>query len=393
MTSPKIYLNKMMASVVATLILTLFLIAPLKDAFTANIFLNLVILSVLILGIFYVFQQVLKLRGEIAWLESYKRDESAASVADAPILLAPMASLLGDKRDKAKLSTLSMRSLLDSLGSRLDESRETSRYFIGLLVFLGLLGTFWGLLQTIGAIGDTIRSLSVGGNDLTVMFDDLKRGLQSPLSGMATAFSSSLFGLGGSVVVGFLDLQMGQAQNRFYNELEEWLSGESQLARASTISLDGEGAGSVPSYVAAVLEQSADSLDALQRVIGRSEDGRAESNAALMRLTEEMAALSDNMKMTQQLLSKMADGQSALTKAINAMANAPQADSGIDQASRDHLRNMDVHLTRLLADSATGRERMIDELRAELKLLSRTISTALDQQRRLGGGDGGRGMS
>ena len=161
-------------------------------------------------------------------------------------MLAPMAAMLGERTARFSLSTMSMRSLLDGLASRLDESRDISRYLIGLLIFLGLLGTFWGLLQTIGAVSDVIATLNVGSGEMGNVFDDLKKGLQAPLSGMGTAFSSSLFGLAGSLLLGFLELQAGQAQNRFYNELEDWLSGQTRLGSGGSI---GEGDQSVPAYV------------------------------------------------------------------------------------------------------------------------------------------------
>ena len=173
-----------------------------------------------------------------------------------------MAAMLGERKGRLSLSAPTMRSLLDGIASRLDGSRDFSRYMIGLLIFLGLLGTFWGLSQTIGAIGDVIRGLTVGVGELGTVFENLKQGLGAPLTGMGTAFSSSLFGLGGSLMLGFLDLQAAQAQNRFFNDLEEWLSGSTRLSSGA---LPGDGEHPAPVYVQALLEQTAESLERLER--------------------------------------------------------------------------------------------------------------------------------
>ncbi|MEL0144704.1 MAG: flagellar motor protein MotA, partial [Alphaproteobacteria bacterium] len=172
----------------------------------------------------------------------------------------------GERKDSLSLSTLSMRSLLDGIASRLDESRDLSRYTIGLLIFLGLLGTFWGLLQTVSSVANVIAGLQVGGGDAVTIFNDLKTGLEAPLSGMGTAFSSSLFGLAGSLLLGFLELQAGAAQNRFYNDLEDWLSTATRVSGGGALSV-GEGDQSVPAYIQALLETTADSLDNLQRTV------------------------------------------------------------------------------------------------------------------------------
>lgn len=202
----------------------------LLEIFSANPFFNGVILTVLLAGIVVNLRQVIVLGRESHWMETFRRSNPERAVEGKPRLLAPMARMLGNRaRGKAALSAPSMRTILDSVQSRLEESRDLSRYLIGLAIFLGLLGTFWGLLGTIAAVGQVIDGLEVGSGDFAGVFAELKRGLQAPLGGMGTAFSSSLFGLGGSLVLGFLDLQAGHAQNRFFNGLEEWLSGVTQL--------------------------------------------------------------------------------------------------------------------------------------------------------------------
>jgi hypothetical protein len=205
------------------------LYAPLKAAFMANWGFNLLILGALCAGIGINIFQVLRLEPELEWMKVYRTGDIGVSVT-APRLLSPLAKHLdGLHRSRFSLSALSLRTVLEGIRGRLDETREVSRYMIGLLIFLGLLGTFWGLLGTIGAVSKVIEGLEVGRGDYSQVFDTLKAGLQGPISGMGTAFSSSLFGLGGSLVLGFLDIQAGHAQNRFFNELEEWLSGVTQL--------------------------------------------------------------------------------------------------------------------------------------------------------------------
>ncbi len=205
--------------------------APLTTAFMANWVFNLLIVCVLIIGIALTYRQVFILFPELRWIAQFRTGNAGLSVLQEPRLLKPLAKQLGDeyKRDRFTLSTLSLRTVLDGIHSRMDEQREITRYFISLLIFLGLLGTFWGLLGTINAVGDVITNLNMDQDDFGVVFADLQAGLQTPLQGMGTAFSSSLLGLGGSLILGFMDIQAGHAQNRFYDGLEEWLTSVTNL--------------------------------------------------------------------------------------------------------------------------------------------------------------------
>lgn len=230
MSNPRYYLLLMVLylGIVAGVLALLY--TPLKSAYMANWGFNLLILGALGIGIFLSFRRVLILGPEIKWIEIFRTGQSGLSIAARPLLLKPLAKHLeGLHRDRFSLSALSLRTVLEGIRGRLDESREISRYMIGLLVFLGLLGTFWGLLGTIGAVSNVVGGLDVGNRDFTLVFQTLRAGLQEPLKGMGTAFSSSLFGLGGSLTLGFLDIQANHAQNRFFNEMEEWLSGVTQL--------------------------------------------------------------------------------------------------------------------------------------------------------------------
>jgi hypothetical protein len=192
-------------------------------AFMANPGLNALIVGVLLIGIVLSFRHVIRLFPEVAWVNGFRLADPGLAIEQPPVLLAPMAAILGDRMGRMAISTPLMRGILDSIATRLDEARDLSRYMTGLLVFLGLLGTFWGLIETVGSVGGFLQNLKVGG-DAGAIFDSLKEGLAAPLSGMGISFSSSLFGLAGSLVLGFLDLQTGQAQNRFYTDLEDWLS-------------------------------------------------------------------------------------------------------------------------------------------------------------------------
>ncbi len=230
MSKPRYYLLIMVFFLALVSGVCVFLYLPLRHAFLANFGFNSVIFGALAIGIFLNFRRVVVLGPEINWIEIFRTGTSGLSVAESPQLLRPLAKHLeGMHRDRFSLSVLSLQTVLDGIRGRMDESREISRYLISLLVFLGLLGTFWGLLGTIGAVSSVIGGLEVGSGDFNLMFQTMKAGLQEPLKGMGTAFSSSLFGLGGSLVLGFLDIQANHAQNRFFNELEEWLSGVTQL--------------------------------------------------------------------------------------------------------------------------------------------------------------------
>jgi hypothetical protein len=222
--SPQVYLWRMTIFLIIAAFIALILYRQVYTAFMANPGLNGVIIAVLLIGILLAFRQIFRLFPEIRWVNTFRVAEPGIEVERPPVLLAPMATLLGDRIGRMAISTQTMRSILDSIQMRLDEDRDMGRYLTSLLIFLGLLGTFWGLLQTVGAVADTIRNLDVSSGNTGVIFEDLKAGLAAPLGGMGTAFSSSLFGLAGSLVLGFLDLQAGQAQNMFYNDLEDWLS-------------------------------------------------------------------------------------------------------------------------------------------------------------------------
>jgi len=345
----------------------------------ANAALNGMIVAALLIGIVFILRQVLLLGPEVAWIEAYRSSQPGMSVQQTPTLLGPIATMLGERRDdRMSLSTLSLRSLLDSLDSRLSESRDISRYLIGLLIFLGLLGTFWGLLGTVGAVGGVIGGLTIESGNLGDVFANLKTGLEAPLDGMATAFSSSLFGLAGSLVLGFLDLQLGQAQNRFYNDLEEWLSSLTRLTSGGAVAI-GDGETSASAYQAALFEQTAESLDRLQRVITRSEDERRQSNANLMGLNDKLATLVEQMRVEQDLMLRIGEAQLEIKPILARLAD--QHSSGRDEISQSHLRNIEAYIERLLEESEQGRNQTTEEIRQEIRLLARTIAALAEDGR------------
>jgi hypothetical protein len=380
MTKPSGYLIRMLVFLVAVGIVAGLLSPVLITAFDNNPVLNSLILLILLLGIGWNLNQVLRLRPEVVWLETYQTSRSRLAALPSPRLLAPMASMLAMREGRAgsearqfTLSATAMRSLLDSIASRLDESRELSRYMTGLLIFLGLLGTFWGLLKTVTSVSDVIGGMSLGNGDMNLMFEQLKTGLARPLAGMGTAFSASMYGLAGALVLGFLDLTAGQAQNRFFNELEEWLAG---LTRLSSGVLS-EGEGSVPVYVQALLEQTAENMESLQQVLTRDEGNRSQVNQAVMTLNERLAALADTMRANQHLMLRIAESQTALGPALQRLGEL----QGGDDVSRGHLRNIELGLQRLLTESEQGRSRATTDLRNDLRLLTRTVAALAEPPR------------
>ena len=380
MNSPNRFIQRMIVFIVLNLILGFFLISSLTDAFLTNPIINGLIFAVLGFGIIIIFRQVYTLRPEIQWIEGYKRNKAKGLTGNLDnkklILLAPMASLLEEHKGRFTISSLAMRSLLDSLNLRLDETREISRYLIGLLVFLGLLGTFWGLLNTIGSVGEVINSLGAEDEDSSLMFLKLKEGLKQPLDGMGTAFSSSLFGLSGSLILGFLDIQASQSQNQFYNDIEEWLSTMSLIAvnnkDSQKIQEDG-----VPIYVQALLEQTAESIDSLQSTLGRGEDERKHLADNFANLAEKMSAVADQIQSNQKALAKGSDKSIDITPLVEYMREHP---NGLDDPTKEHIRNMDISIRRLVEENNQGNRQLITELRSEIKLLAKTISAVVEKK-------------
>ena len=378
--SPNRFIQRMIIFIILNLILGFFLISSLSDAFLTNPIINGLIFSVLGFGIIIIFRQVYTLRPEIQWIEGYKRNKANGLTGKLDnkklILLAPLASLLEEHKGRFTISSLAMRSLLDSLNLRLDETREISRYLIGLLVFLGLLGTFWGLLNTIDSVGEVINSLGAEDEDSSLMFLKLKEGLRQPLDGMGTAFSSSLFGLSGSLILGFLDIQASQSQNQFYNDTEEWLSTMSLISVNSKDSQKIQDDG-VPVYVQALLEQTAESIDSLQSTLGRGEDEKKHLADNFANLAEKMSAVADQIQSNQKAIAKGNEKSIDITPLVEYMRENP---NGLDDPTKEHIRNMDISIRRLVEENNQGNRQLITELRSEIKLLAKTISADVEKK-------------
>lgn len=300
MTDPRRYLVRMLIFLVVVVAIAALLHAPLMRAFMGNPALNGVILGVLLIGIIYTFRQILRLVPERRWLTTIQKTGKLDNRQVKPVLLATVYAMLADQRQESQLSALSLRSVLDGVAARLDEGREISRYMIGLLVFLGLLGTFWGLLQTIGAVGLVVGSLDTAGTDFDAMMTQLKGGLDAPLSGMSTAFSSSLFGLAGSLILGFLDLQLGQAMGRFFNEVEDWLSAFAKFGDGASIQQGGHQA-----LAQGLSEEGARALLSLSRSLEQAEANRNDHYAQMAQLNSQLALLNEQLaregRITEQL--------------------------------------------------------------------------------------------
>ncbi|WP_346892148.1 flagellar motor protein MotA [uncultured Roseibium sp.] len=313
LSSPRAYLSFMIIFLVIVAFIGFILYRQISVAFMSNPGLNGLIVLVGLFGILLLFGRVIRLFPEITWVNSFRVGDPGLDTRP-PVLLAPMATLLGNKVGEMALTPMTARSILDSIGMRLEESREISRYLTGLLVFLGLLGTFWGLLQTVSAVGATIQSLNVGSGDAGVIFEDLKAGLEAPLSGMGTAFSSSLFGLTGSLVLGFLDLQAGQAQNRFYNELEDWLSTVTDIEPEDSSPLQPPTDNS---------ERIQASIAQLQKTV--EEGGSKKASQAMANLAEGIQGLVKHVRSEQQMMRDWAENQGEQQKRIEALLSSISA--------------------------------------------------------------------
>jgi hypothetical protein len=301
LSSPRIFLVRMVVFLVLCALVAVVINKQIVSAFFANPGLNALIGAVLFIGIILAFRQVIRLYPEVSWVNNFRISDPGLALDRRPTLLAPMAAILGGERTgRMSISQQTMRHLLDSIATRLDEARDISRYMTGLLVFLGLLGTFWGLIETVGSVGKVIDGLKVGG-DAGSLFDTLKEGLAAPLGGMGISFSSSLFGLAGSLILGFLDLQSSQAQNRFYTDLEDWL--------AETVR---EYSGDSSAGMSGDLQQ------AMERLRLTIEEGGSNkgTTAAMANLADAIQSLVAHMRSEQEMIREWADGQGEQSREI-----------------------------------------------------------------------------
>ncbi|APX22090.1 MAG: biopolymer transporter ExbB [Rhodobacteraceae bacterium] len=336
--------------------------------FQANPWLNGFIAFVFVLGVVACFLQVAQLIQSVRWIETFLADRDAG--AQPPRLLAPLASLLRRRDRRLQITTTSTRSILDSVATRIDEAREITRYIVSLLIFLGLLGTFYGLATTVPALVDTIRSLAPAEGESNMdVFSRLMSGLEGQLGGMGVAFASSLLGLAGSLIVGLLELFAGHGQNRFYRELEEWLSSITKLSFSSG---EGEGGGET-GVVAQVLDQMTDQMERLTLMFSRAQEGQNEVDARLGQLADSVERMTERLEATApsaKSLARIAEGQERLAEVLADRETA----EGFDAESRMRLRSIDVQILRLLEEVSAGRQESMAELRTDLAALNRTLT-------------------
>jgi hypothetical protein len=302
LSSPRIFLVRMLVFLILCALIVVVLYKQILAAFLFNAPLNALIIGVLLVGIALSFRQVLRIYPEVAWVNGFRVADPGLRVERPPVLLAPMAAILGDRLGRMSISQPTMRGILDSIATRLDEARDLSRYMTGLLIFLGLLGTFWGLIDTVGSVGRVIEGLKIGG-DAGAVLDSLKEGLAAPLGGMGISFSSSLFGLAGALVLGFLDLQSGQAQNRFYTELEDWLA----TTVRDLVEPERGGAPAVSGELRTAIERLRDAV---------ADSGSGKATAAMANLAEAIQGLVHHMRSEQQMIRDWADAQADQSREI-----------------------------------------------------------------------------
>lgn len=357
----------LMVTVLALVTVGVYVALPrVGPVFLANPYLNGFIFAVFVLGVLSCFWQVWQLIKSASWIEGFAGNRLGADIVKAPGMLASLATLLRSRGARMQLSASSSRSILDSVSQRIDEDREITRYIVNTLIFLGLLGTFYGLATTVPALVDTIRSLTAEeGETGAEVFSRLQAGLESQLGGMGVAFASSLLGLAGSLVVGLLELFTSHGQNRFYRELEEWLSSITRVGLAAGDEADGE-----TTAMAGVVDHMVDQMERMQDMFAASEASRAEANTRLGALAEVVEQLAQNTASSDATaqLARVASAQEELIKALKDTGM-----EGIDAESRMRLRSIDVGLLRILEEMAAGRQEVVQDLRADMAGLMKAV--------------------
>ena len=342
----------------------------LRGIFLSNPWLNSAISAFFVLGVLACFWQVIALIRSVGWIETFARHPQG--IGPAPGLLLPLATLLRSRGLRRHISPDSARSILESVAQRIDEEREITRYLASTLIFLGLLGTFYGLATTVPALVETIRSLNPAeGESGSAIFGRLQQGLETQLGGMGTAFSSSLLGLAGSLVVGLLELFATHGQNRFYRELEEWLSTITRLGYASGDEHAGQGGDS--GILAQMVEHLGARMEGLSAAVGATQEARRDGEARIAALTDTLTRIAERMdpEGERAALERIAEGQERVHEAL-----VRAAEGGNDSETRMRLRNMDVQLLRILEEISAGRQEMLVELRTDLSALSRVLREA-----------------
>lgn len=346
--------------------------------FLANLWLNGFIAFIFVIGVLACFWQVFQLVSSVSWIEGFASDRPGHQFTKAPRLLASLAALLRKRGARTQISASSTRSILDSVATRIEEARDITRYLVNLLIFLGLLGTFYGLATTVPAVVDTIRSLAPQDGDSGVaVFERLMGGLEDQLGGMGVAFSSSLLGLAGSLVVGLLELFAGHGQNRFYRELEDWLSAITRLGFSGD-----EGSAADHGAIAQLAEHMAERLDQMQAFYSEAAERQEAAEDRIGLLAGAISRLAERMDGGESANS-LVESQNKLAQALEKLAS--ESPGQFDAESRMRLRSMDVQMLRILEEISAGRQESMGEIRADLANLNNAIR-ALGRSRNLGDG-------
>ena len=350
-------------------------IAP---VFMANPYLNGAIVFVFVVGVLACFYQVLQLISSVSWIENFAQGRPGHDNFRAPRLLVSLATLLRARGARMQIGSSSARTILDSVATRMEEARDITRYIVNLLIFLGLLGTFYGLATTVPEVVNTIQSLKGSTDDSGVaVFDQLLTGLEGQLDGMGVAFASSLLGLAGSLIVGLLELFAGHGQNRFYRELEDWLS---TITRIGIASNDGEGGGVNQDAVAAVLDQMLEQIDGLQGLFIKTEEGRKATDDRLSAMIASIEGLTEKLDVSidpTEALQTVAEGQDKL---VTLLSDGGGGGAGVDAESRMRLRSIDVQLLKILEELAAGRQESVQILHNDLSTLSDAVRRLAREQ-------------
>ncbi|MBD5405861.1 hypothetical protein HDR59_04930 [bacterium] len=351
---------RMCLFMVAMTVLISFVAPTLRNIFLSNKVLNSFILIVFVFGVFINFRNTIMLIGDVDWINDFFAGRDKGRV---PNIITPVAFLLKEHRKARRpyMEAGTMRTLLGIIDSRLSDYKESAGYFSGVLVFLGLLGTFWGLLLTIGSVGDVVRNLDIVGGNVGAMFESLKANISKPLSGMGTAFSTSLFGLGSSLILGFLQLQTNLAQHFFYNELEENMTRYTRIISASALAEGGDG--SIITYLQAMLEQTGDNINTLQKTVMKSIDSNAELSHRMTAMAEQTSKLATQMQEKLKVMEKISVAPEKLYPVLNDLVKISKSGFGMDDKTRDHIRNMDL-----------GLSDMTEKLSSDIRLLAKTVA-------------------
>lgn len=369
MKQPRLALSLMVAFTVVLGAVSAVLFDGLKTAFVANPALNTVIVCILVFGITLAFVQMICLRKAITWITDFR--DKKESKSPPPTIIAPLAPAFGQAGEVHSLGTSTARTLLDGVFTRIDDGRDTSRYLMNTLILLGLLGTFWGLLQTVAGIGSVVGNLNVGDGDLELVFEKFKEGLQTPLVGMGVSFSASLFGLASSLILGFFDLTMSRAQSRFCVALEDWITAQPQTLQLD--SLVTASAAAPARYQEAMIQNLADQLERLQKVFKQLEHSREAERVSVRALSEGVATLDDHLRTQQNVLIKLAELQQQVTPVLARLSE--KLGNTNQETIEEHTRRIDLNLKEIGEKVSHSADTIASELRGELKIIAKILAS------------------